>query len=268
MLRAGNPPAERWRLTLNRAAVLGRKGMLDEAVREIEAALASRANENPSATLADAHNNIAGFLEAQGKSGQSHLEVALAMYRDAYGTDEHPDVIVAMMNLGLAHLERGELDVATAYLERARSAGEAVLGPEHVYIGTTLDSLGECELQRGHTAKSIELHQRAYAILGARLGPENPRTATALANLADALSQAGRHREALDHFVDAIARLTATYGATHDRVTNVRIAYGIALRLAGQRAAARRELELAIANLAGASDPGLITDARTELAKL
>jgi tetratricopeptide (TPR) repeat protein len=199
-----------------------------------------------------------------------HLQTAIDIYREVYGTDRHRNVIASVLNLGLLSLNNGDAKAARPYLERARIAAESALGPDHIYVATALDALGECELTLGRPHDAVALHRRALAIMTAKLGRENPRSASAMANLAEALRGTGELVAAHALFVEAIALLEATFGPSHEAVAVTRIDHGIALERMGKRVAARREIEagLAILDAKGESRSAVVQRARGVLATL
>jgi tetratricopeptide (TPR) repeat protein len=271
LVRAKTPREADWNLRLNRAAVLGRQGNVDEAIRLLEAAIASRAGEKVSLPVAHAVNNLGGFLADQGSDrAASTLRTAIDMYREVYGTEQHRNVIASVLNLGMLSLNNGDPRTARAYLERALVVAETVLAPDHVYVATALDALGECEAKLGNPREAIVLHSRAIAILTSKLGRENPRTAGAIANFAESLALVGEFTRAKALFVDAIALLEAAHGTSHEAVAFTRIGYGLVLARSHEPRAARQELEagLAVIDRHGPSRVDVVTDARAQLLKL
>ncbi|MFN0246815.1 MAG: protein kinase domain-containing protein [Kofleriaceae bacterium] len=269
--RANTPRDAVWQLLLNRASVLSRAGKTDEAIQILDAAIASRADEKSSITIAHAHLNLGAFLADQGSTrAKDHLRIAIDMYREAYGTDQHRNVIASVLNLGLLSMNNGELQAARPYLERGLVAAEAVLGPDHVYVATALDALAECEATLGDRQKALDLHRRAIVILTSTLGRDDPHTASAMANLADTFVLIGDLAQARPLFVDAIALLVAAYGSDHEAVGLTRIGYGLLLAKSLERKAARRELKagLAIIDSIGPSKTAIVAKARAVLAKL
>jgi tetratricopeptide (TPR) repeat protein len=271
--RAGNPRGLRWSLQVHRASILGRHGKIDEAVRVLEAALASRANDERSLEQADAHTALGGLLATRGMVDRTyaHFLAALASYRQVYRTDDHPKMVVALSNLGMAHLMNGDVGAARAFLERARLATERVHGVQHVGYSVIVGALAETERKLGNNVAAMNLHRQAYAIVEAKLGRTHPTTAIALANLSGFLAEAGELDEALRGYGEAIETTSRAYGAKHDTLAAIRIGYGTALGRASQPGAARRELRTALAILeANGNGPGsvYVTKARAQLEKI
>ncbi len=73
--------------------------------------------------------------------GEALIEESIARMR-AGGRGDHPDVVVALSNLGWQRLQRGELDAATERFEEALAVvGRAGVGGELARVGTPLENL-------------------------------------------------------------------------------------------------------------------------------
>jgi tetratricopeptide (TPR) repeat protein len=86
--------------------------------------------------------NLAAVRQAQDRPADARqlLERALVLDQRVLGA-EHPDVAVALNNLGLALRDLHEPDEARSHLERALKIDEAVYGGEHPHVAVDLTHL-------------------------------------------------------------------------------------------------------------------------------
>ena len=85
--------------------------------------------------------------------------------------------------LALVHEERGSLEQAKIYFERALAILEAAYGPDDIKVASALMNLGGLERLRGSYADAVRYLERALAIRERVLGPEHAEVARVLGNL-------------------------------------------------------------------------------------
>jgi predicted Ser/Thr protein kinase/tetratricopeptide (TPR) repeat protein len=120
---------------------------------------------------------------------QGRLEAALAdcnlafdIWTAALGAN-HPDVSLALKNIGAIELKLGHVDEGCRQLEQALAIEEATLSADHPTIATTLLRLADCRAARSDEAGALRLDLRALAIREAKLGPHHRKTGEALASV-------------------------------------------------------------------------------------
>ncbi|UAA38412.1 tetratricopeptide repeat protein [Paraneptunicella aestuarii] len=102
--------------------------------------------------------------------------------------------------------------------ERALVIREAVLGPEHPDVATTLNNLGGLHRAMGAYEKALPLYERALVISEAVLGPEHPSVATTLNNLGGLHRAMGAYEKALPLYERALVISEAVLGPEHPSV--------------------------------------------------
>jgi len=221
----------------------------DEAQRIATLAEAAVARAgNPPAAVADLETSLGAVLYAQGKYEEAlgYHERALTTYEALLGPD-HPDVALALNNVGNALEEQGKYEEALGYHERALVIYEAALGPNHPTVAFALHNLGDVlrflgryDEARGRVESALALYERA-------LGPEHPRVANTLTNLGNVLEAQGNYDEAVRAYERALAIFEKKLGADHPRVAEALNNLGNVLDAQGKRDEARSSYEHALA---------------------
>ncbi|MBK9037001.1 MAG: serine/threonine protein kinase [Myxococcales bacterium] len=247
--RIGNPPRLRADYTFYQAVALIELGRYEAAVPVLERALAIWTELDPSdLAVARVLNTMANVAAYRGRSDDAVALYtrALAQSEAALGPD-HPDVAKVLANLADAELERGGAASSLARCQHAVAIYRATPGAdprssEHAgrCVGVALHQLGRLDEARATLAEAVAVGERgqppsgflpytltALAAVEAELG--DPAAALALADRALALhNPSDRHK-----------------------ATAVR---GGALVDLGRGAAARPELEAALADFTGGAD--------------
>jgi non-specific serine/threonine protein kinase/serine/threonine-protein kinase len=192
------------------AQVLLRQGELTEAEARLEAAeaLQQRLPPRPSRLRAQILNTRSALLRLRGDTGQGVELQKRAVALIELANDAGPlDVGVAQSNLGIALLQRLELDEARYFLERAlQTWGDAGL-QQSTNAVTTLGNLGSLALLAGNYAEAEANFQRARSITEAGQS-ESAAFGGVLSNLARTLLIRGRAEEAAP-LAERAAELTA-----------------------------------------------------------
>lgn len=200
---------------VNVAALAGELGQLDEAMQQIDAALASYR-----ALLGEAHPTIAHAcviraltLQRKGTTDEAlaALPACIAMFETTIGPDAE-EIAFAATLLGMLHANTGDHAGARAAFERALAVRLARLGPDHPETGIAHTNLGSL-LATLHEDEAARRHlERARSITLAVHGERSPRLATILSGLGQLAANAGDDRGALANYEQALALHEATLG--------------------------------------------------------
>jgi tetratricopeptide (TPR) repeat protein len=142
------------------------------------------------------------LLRKAGAQAEARKDLAAAAgyYEQARVTFEktqgagHPNVALALIDLGYLLEQREQFKQAESYYRRAVAIQERALGAVHPEIGTALNNLGMVVGAQGRLAEAEPLLRRALAILERTLGPAHERTTACAANLKDLLAAKGAAR--------------------------------------------------------------------------
>jgi tetratricopeptide (TPR) repeat protein len=114
---------------------------------------------------------------------QGDLETAEARF--ALALEYHPRFVEALTNLGLVEMQRGNLELARKYMERARRINDDVAQPHHA-LGVLFERLRRPDVAAEHYRDALRV---------------NPGFGPSRANLARILFAAGRYDEAREQFL-------------------------------------------------------------------
>jgi tetratricopeptide (TPR) repeat protein/predicted Ser/Thr protein kinase len=156
-------------------------------------------------------------------------------------------------NLAMVHSVQSAFERALQFNEQALQIREAVLGPDHPEVATTLNNLAVVQRAMGAYDAASASYGRALAIGEAALGPDHPSVATTLNNLGLLYLTQGKYAQSQSALERALAIRRAALGARHIEVATtlnnlgylhyIRGAYDEAQDLLEQ-ALAIREVEL------------------------
>ncbi len=231
----------------------------DDAEAAYRRALGLRTGREHDILLAGAHANLASIEAARG-----HYQEALAGFRHSHALIEgvygarHPNAAIALVNVGSATAELGDLAAAHVHHVRALEILEENFGPEHAALAPALRMLAWNGLARKRYAEALPYAERALAIARRESGDRDESTARSLSMVAAIVLQLGREEEAVGHCEEALRIARAALGADHPTVAEFEVECGYATTQAGHFGAARRHLESAIAireSRLGADDP-------------
>ncbi len=149
----------------------------------------------------------------------------------------------------------GKLDEAIALAERALSADERELGPEHPRVVEATNQLGMLYLAADDYAAAEALFERVLEIATQALGPSDPEVAAATNNLGMLYWEQGDRERALEHLERALATWEAALGPDHETVAAVLHSIAPLHQSAGDAERARALYERALAIWEGSPDP-------------
>jgi serine/threonine protein kinase len=192
----------------NLAIVLDESGRNSEAVGVLERArtIFVRSGEGHEKALAYVEVNLGQALHNLGRhdEAEQHYRVALATFVALYG-EEHPNVVVARLNLAATRTHGPEVLLALDELEQGRQKLELLLGATH-------PDLAELELERARTLRGLArldeallADQRALTLLEGTFGSSNSRLVPALTSLAQTEQALGHDEVALTTIERAVA---------------------------------------------------------------
>jgi tetratricopeptide (TPR) repeat protein len=113
-------------------------------------------------------------------------------------------VAVALGNLGVLSLAKGDYKRASEFLNVAERIQRERLGRTHPDYAATLSNLATAAAQQGDFALALALHERARSIRRAAFGEAHPEVAVSLSNLAVLLWRNGYYSRALPHAQEAL----------------------------------------------------------------
>jgi WD40 repeat protein/uncharacterized caspase-like protein/Tfp pilus assembly protein PilF len=163
----------------------------------------------------------------------------------------------------LAHYRAGEYAQAIPKAQRALQLREAVLGPDHQDVATSLCNLALLLRTTGRYAEAELLYRRALAIDAKALGPDHPGTVIDLNNLAELLRTTGRYAEAEPLYRRALAIDEKALGPDHPDVATDLYDLALLLKTTGRYAEAEPLYRRALAineKALGPDQPDVATD--------
>jgi tetratricopeptide (TPR) repeat protein len=208
--------------------------------------------------------NQAGFyLNNRAEFGAANdcFKRALAIDEATYGPN-HPQVAIAMNNLGGVLRSLGDPEGAKTHFERALAIDEAAYGPDHPKVAICVNNLGGVLRVLGDLKGAKVHYERALAIDEAAYGPDHPKVAIRVNNLGGVLRALGDPAAARAHYERSLAIDEAAYGPDHPKVAIRVNNLGGVLRALGDPAAARAHYERALAimeKVYGPSHPHVAT---------
>lgn len=122
---------------------------------------------------------------------------------------QHPHYAHALMAVGKAALEGGDLVLAKDYLTRARDAFETSLGPGHPMAAYAVGALGLLATSENRLEDALDLAQSAYEMLAAGSTANRRASITALFNVSVRLRALDRDQEALAASTGVLERALA-----------------------------------------------------------
>lgn len=185
---------------------------------------------------------IARATEGDTDEAIAFHQAAIEKLRSTLGPD-HPDVIIALGNLGAALRYAGKLLRAKEVLGQAIEAAVALWGEEHPRTASLVGTLGLAKMQTGDLAGAQADLRRSLQIRERTLGADHDQTASARYNLALVLRRLGRDDEAVTELRRGIATRIAQVGQDDPGLVAWLTLLGAAELALDRRPEARRSLE-------------------------
>lgn len=188
------------RALYERGSELQQRGRYDEALADLERALAIREGALPpnhpelARTLAMLGNTLS--YRGDPAAGERLLRRALDITTHA-GRGEHPHAGWMYNSLGNTLLMAGRPEEARASCETSLAIRQRVLRPTHPDLAFTLNNLANANRHMNNFDVARDYQLRAIEIAEQELGPEDPFVATCLSSLAGIYLELGSFDEAL-----------------------------------------------------------------------
>lgn len=186
------------------------------------------------ANLADLYESIGDFAKAETQS------VALVQHAERTYKPDHPEVAVALNNLGYLYHSMGRYDESVLCHQRALAIRQR-LDKRHPEVASSLNNLARVKFDTGHFAEAIQLYREVLAIRTETLPATHPHIAQSLNNLGMAYLATGTYAEGLPLLEEALARRRALYPDGHPDVAETLVNLSVCLA-ASDRAASALEL--------------------------
>jgi serine/threonine protein kinase/tetratricopeptide (TPR) repeat protein len=182
-----SPDLERDGRTISFVDVLG------AATKKLETELTNEpaARAKLQATLGATYQTLGLYREAI-----SLKEKVRDYYLAASGL-EHPDTLMAMVNLANSYFQAGRREDALKLRQEALALFRKVSGPEHPATLMAMNNLAISYDDAGRPSEALLLREQVLPFYRKLIGPEHPATLMAMNNLANSYFQAGRREEAL-----------------------------------------------------------------------
>ncbi|HFE44984.1 MAG TPA: tetratricopeptide repeat protein, partial [Nannocystis exedens] len=103
----------------------------------------------------------------------------LKLMREHFG-DEHPEVAVALFNLGNIHKDLGHLGIAKQHYRQALAIREAALREDHPLVIKNLTTLGKTLIASGERPQAMHLLERALDLSTGKNSQSTPEEVAAL----------------------------------------------------------------------------------------
>ena len=156
------------------------------------------------------------WLAEQREPIDRRVAIKLIKASAIYG-DEHPEVSIALSNLGQVARDSGRLDEAETLFGQAIAMDRKVNGPEHPRVATCLGYLAEVAMRRGDFHEAEGELREALAIQRKAYPPGNVSLANTESRLGSCLTKEKRYAEAEPLLLGSAEALEKGLGAGHSR---------------------------------------------------
>jgi len=162
-------------------------------------------------------HNLGVCLLRQGEldEAQHALQRALAIKRQWWAEEAHPQIARTQTQLARLKMMRGELDVAEQMLNETIAIQRQAYADAHTDLATSLSVLGQVQLHKQRYDAAEDLLREALAIREEKLIAGHPLIAITHSYLGEALVDHGKDDAAERHLQSAYEQLTAY--AQHDQ---------------------------------------------------
>jgi tetratricopeptide (TPR) repeat protein len=220
-------------------AIAAAKALIDERTRRLG---------STHELVTSAHMQLSSALLASGDitGALASTKQAVELTRRGYGEDSDTYGL-ALRNLGTSLDAAGHTDEALTALHQAREILTKTRGPRSFMVGDTYASEATALSAGGRQAESLPLYDEGLAIFHDAVGDKHVRVAETMLSYAATLADLNRGPESIEKARGAVALFRELYGENNPRYGYARSVLGEGLIHAGDKAAARIELEAAIA---------------------
>ena len=173
------------------------------------------------------------------------LDQAVALGRRTLGPS--PELAQSLNDLGVARLQKAELDAARVTLTEALAMRRQVLGEEHADVAVTHSELGRALLDLGRLDEAEAHCRAALAIRRKVLGPADHDTATSMSDLGLLLRQKGDRAGAETMLRETLAVTRKSSGPRHPDTATALANLALTVNERGDHAAAEGMFREALA---------------------
>jgi serine/threonine-protein kinase len=212
----------------------------------IDAMLAGKQHDAPDVQSEAAIRlvHVVGYVQRRFDDADPWIRTAQALV-DASGDERQQSTLASY--IGTVRFAEGDYASAETYQRRALELEEALLGPDHADLASTLNNLAGALAEQGRPEEALPLRERALRIIIAQRGAEHPQVSDHLRGVGALLFQLGRASEAHEHWVRALELRREAYGDEHPDVATSLDDLGNALEALGQDEEAITRLREALA---------------------
>jgi CHAT domain-containing protein/Tfp pilus assembly protein PilF len=179
----------------------------DQALKALGEALDNLRRPGDRDLIAEALNDMGGAHELRGDYDQAlyHYRQAGDLWLEVHGTLRHPDVLVAMNNLGNIHFRRGDFARAAVFLEVTVKVRRELYPGDHPDTARSLDNLALAYLRLGDLGPALDRSRQALDMRRRLYPGAHPDVARSLNNRAAIHSARGEYAEAAGDYRQALA---------------------------------------------------------------
>jgi tetratricopeptide (TPR) repeat protein len=177
-------------------------------------------------------------------------EALAAAVIERLGGDAQLEMLLAGHRGGVA-IERGDLDGASAELERALALEQGRVEPSQMQLAGIHIDLGNVAARRSLHEQALQHYRESLRLIEDAVGPDYPETATLRNNMGIVLRSTGRYQEALDVLEQGMVVAERVFGEQHELTAALSNNIGSALSSLDRHDEALRYLERGV-TIAGA----------------
>ncbi|MGB1012908.1 MAG: tetratricopeptide repeat protein [Nannocystaceae bacterium] len=187
--------------------LLYRRGHLEDAVVELEAAVSMLEDVGDRGTLARASalNTLGALRDLGGNQEQAlgHYQQARTLMEQRLGP-EHPDVAKVLNNIAVIYKNQGHYQRAREYCQQTLRIRTRSLGADHPDIATSLLNLGNVYVLLGDVEQALAHHEGALAQYRRAFGEGSEEEALSLYNIGVTLHNSGKFERAIGYYRRAL----------------------------------------------------------------
>lgn len=210
------------------------------------------------------------FDQGKFEKAEEYLRESLAMRRELFGEQPHPDLAENINNLALLLMESGRYDESEVLYLESLAMTRRLYGEKHPSLANGLNNLGLLYRAQGQPDQASKSYQESLAMRRDLFGEEHPDIAQALINLAFLSYDAGDLAGATALGRQALAIQLKVLGPTHPEAAATMSTLARGLAESGETAEAEALLRNALTIFASAlpADHPDVARAQIELAGL
>jgi tetratricopeptide (TPR) repeat protein/tRNA A-37 threonylcarbamoyl transferase component Bud32 len=171
---------------------------------------------------AELASNAGDVALAEGRPKDARLQFERALrIREATLPDGHPDLAMALNNLGTAQAQLHQFDEAEKSYQRSYELHRQYEGPDHPNTASSMNNLAIVYRKQGRLQEALSYFDRALDVRTRTLGSEHLDVANTHVSIAHLLERMDRPDQALEHFQAALTIRIKALGPEHMQVASV-----------------------------------------------